>query len=160
MKRQLQEALGVSVNEEVDATGYTTLAQCLLRNTANSDSDTCAFTWGFDNGWIDLDDWVYPYFYTGGTKNSFVLSDPALDDLLDKQRAEFDYETRRDLGYEIQRYLLEKTLARLDYAAPISRFAQWTYARNSFTATWFGHNYFFADVWLDKDDPNYAGRPA
>jgi ABC-type transport system substrate-binding protein len=159
MKRQLKEALGVDVREEVDPTGYTKLAQCLLRNTADAGSDTCAFTWGFDNGWIDLDDWVYPYFYTGGTKNSFLLSDPTLDEMLDKQRGEFDYEARRDLGYEIQRYLLENSLARLDYAAPISRFAQWTYARNSFTATWFGHNYFFADVWLDKDDPNYSGRP-
>jgi ABC-type transport system substrate-binding protein len=157
-KRQLKEGLGVDITEEVDATGYTTLAQCLLRNTADADDETCAFTWGFDNGWIDLDDWVYPYFKTGGTKNSFLLSDATLDGLLDDQRAAFDYEARRDIGYEIQRYLVDKVNARLDYAAPIGRTAQWTYIRNSFTATWFGHRYFHADMWLDQDDPNYAGR--
>jgi dipeptide transport system substrate-binding protein len=159
-KRQLKEALGVDVKEEVDPTGYTKLAQCLLRNTADAADQTCAFTWGFDNGWIDLDDWLYPYFRTGGTKNSFLLSDPALDKLLDDQRTMFDYEERRDKGYEIQRYLLENTFARLDYAAPITRSAEWTYVRNSFTATWFGHNYFYSDVWLDRDDPNFGGRPA
>jgi ABC-type transport system substrate-binding protein len=159
-KRQLKESLGVDVREEVDPTGYTKLAQCLLRNTADAGEETCAFTWGFDNGWIDLDDWLYPYFYTGATKNSFLLSDPALDKLLDEQRGEFEYEARRDKGYEIQRYLLDKTFARLDYAAPIGRTAQWTYIRNAFTATWFGHRYFHADMWIDQDDPNYSGRPA
>ena len=64
------------------------------------------FTLAFDNGWIDLDDWLYPYFRTGGSKNSFNLSDARLDQMLDWQRAEFDLEERRQLGYEIQRYLL------------------------------------------------------
>ena len=62
--------------------------------------------WGFDNGWIDLDDWVYPYFHSTGSKNSFKVSDPELDMLLDDQRQEFDIDRRRELGYHIQRYLL------------------------------------------------------
>lgn len=160
MKRQLQEFLGVTVQDEVDATGYTTLAQCLLRNTADADEGTCVFTWGFDNGWIDLDDWVYPYFHTGGTKNSFLLSDPKLDEMLDAQRAEFDYEKRRQIGFDIQNYLLDNVLCRLDYFAPAGRSLLWSYVKNSFTASWFGHNYLFANVWLDQNDPNYAGRPA
>lgn len=159
-KRQMQEFLGVAIQDEVDATGYTTLAQCLLRDTADASDGTCGFTWGYDNGWIDLDDWVYPYFHTGGTKNSFLLSDPDLDKMLDSQRAEFDRPARQKIGYDIQNYLLDKVLARLDYSAPVNRFVQWNYVKNQVVATWFGHNYLYANTWLDQGDASYGGRPA
>ncbi len=159
-KRQLQQAFGVTVQDEVDATGYTTLAQCLLHNTADADQGTCAFTWGYDNGWIDLDDWLYPYFHTGGTKNSFLLSDPKLDDILDKQRGEFDRQKRRQIGLDTQNYLLDSVLARLDYVAPVNRTVQWNFLKNQVNATWFGSNYLYANTWLDQSDPSYSGRPA
>jgi ABC-type transport system substrate-binding protein len=158
--RQMQEVFGLTVQSETDPTGYTSLAQCLLRNAADATDGTCAFTWGFDNGWIDLDDWVYPYFRTGGTKNSMLVSDPDLDAMIDKQRAEFEYEQRRQVGIDIQNYLLDKVLARLDYSAPVNRFVGWNYVKNEVIATWFGSNFLYANTWLDQSDPSYSGRPA
>ena len=157
-KRQLQEVLGVTVEDTVDPTGYTSLSQALLQDAADADSGTAAMTWGYDNGWIDLDDWLYPYFHTGGTKNSFLLSDPDLDAQLDKQRGEFDYEARRKIGLDTQHYLLDKVLARLDYSAPVSRFVDWDYVKNEVIATWYGSNFLYANTWLDSTDPSYSGR--
>ena len=72
---------------------YARIAEGLV----NPEADLGAFTWGYDNGWIDLDDWVFPYFKTGGPKNSFKVSDPDLDILLDKQRHEFDLDARKKI---------------------------------------------------------------
>src|SRR5438105_9250157 len=159
-KRQLQETLGLNVEETVDPTGYTSLAQALLQDTSDASQGTTPFTWGYDNGWIDLDDWLYPYFHTGGTKNSFLLSDPDLDKMIESQRAEFDQSKRRQIGLDTQHYLLNNVLARLDYSAPVTRFADWTYVKNEVFATWFGSNFLYANTWLDQSDPTYSGRPA
>jgi peptide/nickel transport system substrate-binding protein len=156
---QLQSLFGVKVDTDVDATGYTTLAQALLQDTADASTGTSAFTWGYDNGWIDLDDWLYPYFHTGGTKNSFLVADPKLDQMLDNQRAEFDYQKRRQIGLDTQNYLLDSVLCRLDYAAPVNRFVDWGYVKNEVIATWFGSNFLFANTWLDQSHPSWSGRP-
>lgn len=160
MKNEMRDNLGVTVEDSLDPTGYTQLAQCLLQNTTDSSSGTCPFTWGYDNGWIDLDDWVYPYFHTGGTKNSFLVSDSKLDGMIEDQRKEFTREKRQQTGYDIQKYLLDSVLARLDYVAPINRTLQWNYVKNQFIATWFGHNYLYANVWLNTQAPSFQGRPA
>ena len=157
-KRQLKENLGVTVEDSVDPTGYTSLAQALLQDAANADTGTAVMTWGYDNGWIDLDDWLYPYFHTGGTKNSFFLSDPDLDKMLDSQRAEFDYQARRKIGLDTQHYLLDKVLAQLNYSAPVGRTVDWDYVKNQVIATWFGSNFLYANTWLDSSDPTFSGR--
>src|SRR5438876_605549 len=121
-----------------------------------------------DNGWIDLDDWVYPYFHSTGSKNSFRLKDPDLDTLLDAQRTEFDYEKRKELGYRIQRYLLglegdgmqKGAHARTDYATPRTATVAWPYFKNRVAFPWFGNSYWSANVWLDKNNPTIRGRPA
>lgn len=158
MQRTLAETLGVRLEAEVDATGYTRLFQCLSRNQAGDDRGTCAFTWGFDNGWIDLDDWLYPYFHSQGTKNSFGLRDDQLDAMLEAQRQEFDFDRRRELGLNIQHFLLDRVNARLEYANPVGRALNWQYVKNAFTSTWLGDNFRFADVWLDRADPSIEGR--
>ncbi len=159
-KRQMQELFGCSIEEEVDTTGYTTLAQCQLRNAADAAEGTCAFSWGYDNGWIDLDDWVYPYYHTGGTKNSMLVDIAELDTMIDKQREEFELKERQKIGTEIQNYLLDSVLGRLDYSAPVNRFVDWDYVKNEVISTWFGANYQYANTWLDQNDPGYSGRPA
>ncbi len=130
-------------------------------------------TWGFDNGWIDLDDWVFPYFHTGGPKNSFGVSDPELDTMLEAQRAEFDEDARREIGFQIQRYLLgvkpdgsgplelkpnTAAFARLDYATLITAGVSWPYYKNRYTWPWFGNDHWTANQWLDRDDPSFQGR--
>jgi len=159
LQKNLQETLGFRTKGELDATGYTTLAQGLLENQTTK-QPKIPMAWGYDNGWIDLDDWVYPYFKTNGSKNSFVVSDPQLDKLLDNQRAEFDYEKRRKIGYEIFNYLLENVVARLDLVHQLSRGIDWPYVKNTFRSSWYGQSYLIANQWLDSSDPSFQGRPA
>jgi peptide/nickel transport system substrate-binding protein len=142
---------------------YSRIAEAI----ADDNCDIGAMTWGFDNGWIDLDDWVYPYFHSTGSKNSFRLEDPDLDRLLDAQRTEFDYERRRELGFQIQRYMLglegdgmqKGAHARSDYATPRTATVAWPYFKNRVAFPWFGSSYWIANVWLDKNDASFGARP-
>jgi ABC-type transport system substrate-binding protein len=158
-KREMQEVLGLTIEETVDPTGYNGLAQAFLHAAQDETEGSFPSSYGYDNGWIDLDDWVYPYFHTGGTKNSFLLSDPQLDAKLDAERAEFDRTKRQALGIDIQNYLLESVCARLDYCSPVTRGVSWSYVQNEPKATWYGSNFLFANMWLDQNDSNWAGRP-
>ncbi|MDP2675619.1 MAG: ABC transporter substrate-binding protein [Dehalococcoidia bacterium] len=164
----LRQNLGASVKKQV-IRAYPQIAEGLLKGC-----DTMIATWMFDNGWIDLDDWVYPYFHTGGPKNSFGVSDPALDKMLDAQRREFDEDARREIGYQIQRYLVGMkpdgsgpmeelkpdiaAFARLDYATLFGAGVSWPYYKNRTTWPWFGNNHWIANAWLDQDDPSFQGR--
>jgi peptide/nickel transport system substrate-binding protein len=153
VERDVNEVLGLELKSHMDPTGYTEIVQCLLEKRPQ-----CLFGMAYDNGWIDLDDWLYPYFHSTGSKNSFSLSDPELDSLLDAQRAEFDIEKRQQLGYDIQRYLLDKVLARLDWVTQITRTTNWTYGRNTRRMIWFGNMFHLASYWLDSSDPSFQGR--
>jgi ABC-type transport system substrate-binding protein len=163
----LRLSIGANVKDEV-VRSYPIIAEQLLKGC-----DTMKATWGFDNGWIDLDDWVYPYFKTGGPKNSFGVSDPVLDKLLDAQRLEFDEEKRREIGFQIQRYVLgvkpdgsgpldlkpdTAAFARLDYATLIMATVAWPYYKNHYTFPWFGNNEWISNMWLDTSDSFYGGR--
>ncbi len=152
LQRQLKEVLGLETTGNLDPTGYTQIAQGMLEKRL-------LFTFSFDNGWIDLDDWLYPYFHSRGVKNSFMLADPELDRLLDAQRGEFDFERRQQLGYEIQRYLLDNVAARLDWVSFILRSTVWPYRRNYKSPPWMGQIFQAADQWLDRTHPTYQGRP-
>ncbi|MEX0683676.1 MAG: ABC transporter substrate-binding protein [Dehalococcoidia bacterium] len=157
----LKKNLGVEEAPKFQTVPYQRIAEGLLKD----DCDLAGMTWGFDNGWIDLDDWFYPYYKTGGPKNSFRVSDPALDTLLDNQRKEFDPEARLQLGYEIQRYALGETNkeapganCRIDYASPGGGSIAWPYVKNRTGWPWFGNNYWTAQVWFDQSDDSYQGR--
>jgi peptide/nickel transport system substrate-binding protein len=155
--------LGIEQDISKQTVPYSRIAEGLV----NPAADIGAFTWGYDNGWIDLDDWVYPYFKTGGPKNSFKVSDPDLDKLLDDQRREFDNTKRKEIGYNIQRYLLGITKqdapaanARIDYACPGGGSIRWPYAKNDTAWPWFGNQYWAAEAWFDHSDPSWQGRAA
>ena len=50
-----------SVEGDLDPTGYTKMAQDALQKRL-------VFSLNYDNGWNELDDWVYPYFHSQGYK--------------------------------------------------------------------------------------------
>jgi peptide/nickel transport system substrate-binding protein len=164
-KQFMNKNLGIPVDSlRTLSQSYSRIAEAL----ADQNCDLASMYWGFDNGWIDLDDWVYPYFHSTGSKNSFRVNDPELDVLLDAQRTEFDYERRRELGYQIQRYILgmegdgmqPAANVRVDYATPYLAIVTWPYVKNSVFFPWFGSSYWQANVWLDKNDPSFGARPA
>ena len=152
-QRNLKEALDFQVKGRLDPTGYTEIAQGLLQKRL-------VFVFGYDNGWLEPDDYLYPYFHSTGPKNSFNLSDATLDQMLDDQRQEFDRDRRRELVYDIQRYLLDNVVARLDWVAEIDRGTRWPYCRNQQYAPWYGDAFHTADLWLDSNDPTFQGREA
>ena len=59
-KRKLEEVLGAKVDYQVRAYA--------IINEGNARGEM-PFTWRYDNGWIDLDDWVYPHFHSGSSAN-------------------------------------------------------------------------------------------
>jgi peptide/nickel transport system substrate-binding protein len=164
-KQFMNSNLGIPIDKlNTLSQAYSRIAEAL----ANDSCDLASMYWGFDNGWIDLDDWVYPYFHSTGSKNSFRLKDPDLDLLLDAQRREFDIDKRRELGYQIQRYILGLegdgmqlgAHARVDYATPYLAIVTWPYLKNAVFFPWFGNSYWQSNVWLNKNDPTFRGRPA
>ena len=148
-KRKLEEVLGAKVEYKVWP--YATI-------NAEKARGTVPFTWEYDNGWIELDDWVYPYFHSQSSANVSHVSDPQLDSLLDAQRAAFDFEERQQLGYEIQRYLLENVLAQLDYASYYMLWMAWPYYKNFRPASFFGNSFHLANAWLDRSNPVWGSR--
>ena len=149
-KRKLEEVLGAKVDYQVRS--YVIINEGVLRGTM-------PFTWEYDNGWIDLDDWVYPYFHSGGSANAFHLSDAQLDSMLDAERETFDLGERQQIGYQIQRYLLENVLARLDFASYFTLWVAWPYYKNFRPAAFFGNSFHLANAWLDRSNPVWGSRP-
>jgi peptide/nickel transport system substrate-binding protein len=152
-QKMMMDNLGLELKGKIDPTGYTELAQAALQKSV-------IFSFNYDNGYLDLDDSLYPYFHSTGIKNSFNLNDPKLDEMLEAQRAEFDVERRRQLGYDIQNYLLDSVLARLDWVAQVWRGGIWPYLRNYLPEPWYGFNFRMANYWLDSTHPTFEGRPA
>jgi ABC-type transport system substrate-binding protein len=152
LQRELKETLGLETKGRVDATGYTEMLQSWFQKRL-------IFSYGYDNGYLELDDWLYPYFHSTGAKNSFNLNDPKLDQLLEAQRRELDYERRQQLGFEIQHYLLDEVAARLDWVSFADSWTVWPYEKNARWNLWYGYTYHWANMWLDRTDPSFQGRP-
>lgn len=158
--RQLKEVLGVDVLPLVDPSGQAVIGSALGRNLDAATEGIAPCTFAFEDGGVDLDDWVYGQFRSGQPDNTYRLEDPTLDSLLDAQRAEFDEEARRKLGIDIQDYLLGNVNARIDYLAPVERRLVWGYVRGARPAIAPGSAFTLAGVWLDGTHPAWTGRPA
>ncbi len=153
MQATVKEVLGLDLKGELDPTGYTRIAQGILEKSL-------VLVFGYDNGYNELDDYIYPYFHSTGAKNSFNLSDPQLDRMIEAQRSEMDYEARKKLGLEIQQYLLDETIAMPIWISDVNDVLDWSYVKNTYDSPWFGNSFRRADQWLDMNDPNWQGRPA
>ena len=110
-----------------------------------------------DSGWIDLDDWVYPYFHANGTKNSFPLRDTELTTMIDAQRVELDKNARREIGYNIQRRLLAIN-AGVNLVSERVVSLAWPYVKGFPLDTADGYQHRFADCWIDQSDATFRGR--
>jgi peptide/nickel transport system substrate-binding protein len=116
------------------------------------------FPWvaGPDNGWIDLDDWVYPYFHSAGTKNTFPLRDPEMDALINAQRAELNEAERRRIGFDIQRRLLGLNVA-VNFVSERVVSISWPYVRDFPLDASDGYQHRLARVWIDRAHDTYRG---
>lgn len=160
VQRQLQDALGMAITPVVDTSGQLLIAAALARNIDGATDGVAPFTFGFEDGGLDLDDWLYPHFRSGQPMNTFRVQDAQLDSMLDEERAEFDVDARRKIGLDIQDYLLANVNARLEYLAPVERRLTWGYVGNSHMPAWYGENEHLADTWIDTSNPASGNRPA
>ena len=148
MRDQLQESLGLKV--VIYPVGIGELISRLLTGQA-------PWAAGPDNGWVDLDDWVFPYFHSSGTKNSFPIRDADLDRLIEAQRAELDEARRREIGFDIQRKLLTIN-AGVNFVSERVIALGWSYVRDFPLDVSDGYQHRFADCWIDRSDANFRGR--
>jgi peptide/nickel transport system substrate-binding protein len=110
-----------------------------------------------DVGWIDLDDWVFPYFHSTGIRNSFALRDSDLDKAIESQRGELDAMKRQQIGFDIQRKLLALN-AGVNFLSEKVITLTWPYVQGFPTDASDGYQDRFASCWLDKSDATYHGR--
>jgi hypothetical protein len=47
----------------------------------------------------------------------------------------------------------------LDYATPGGGTITYPYFKNRTSWPWFGNQYWVAQMWFDKNDPSFEGRP-
>ncbi len=112
---------------------------------------------GPDDGWVDLDDWVYPYFHSEGTKNTFPLRDTEMDALIASQRVELNEEKRQEIGYQIQRKLLDLNVG-VNFVSERVVALAWPYVRGLPLDAADGYQHRLADCWIDPGDPTFRGR--
>src|SRR5437773_1694492 len=64
-----------------------------------------SMAYGPQTAFLDPDNFLYGQYYPGEPKNQSHINDPVLTDLLLRQRRTFDVAQRRQVIYDIQRYL-------------------------------------------------------
>ncbi len=67
-----------------------------------------SMTYGPQTPFLDPDNFLYAQYYPGEPKNQSHINDPVVADLLVRQRRTFDLAKRREVIYEIQRYLAKQ----------------------------------------------------
>jgi peptide/nickel transport system substrate-binding protein len=149
MRDQLKETLDLHV------TVYPVpLGDLVRRLRVGTDAPWAA---GPDTGWVDLDDWLYPYFHSAGTQNSFALRDTDLDAMIVAQRTEFDETRRQAIGFDVQRKLLTINAAANFVSERLVALSH-PYVKNFPLDASDGYQHRFADCWIDKDDPSFRTR--
>lgn len=99
--------------------------------------------------WADPDSYLYRYFMPGQALNASGVNDPKLTDMIRLQRRTFNVAKRREIIYDIQRYISVQAYAL--YGPSVSAVAAWEpYVRNF--APNIGHDYGgrLMAAWLDR----------
>jgi peptide/nickel transport system substrate-binding protein len=148
IRDQLKQSLDLDIT--VAPVGLGDLVARLLGGTA-------PWAAGPDTGWVDLDDWVFPYFHSTGTKNSFPIRNKDLDQLIEAQRGELNEEKRKQIGYDIQRKLLAINCGVNFVSEEVVALGQ-PYVRNFPLDAADGYQHRFADTWIDRTDASFRLR--
>jgi peptide/nickel transport system substrate-binding protein len=67
-----------------------------------------SMTYGPQTPFVDPDNFLYAQYYPGEPKNQSHINDPVVADLLVRQRRTYDVAKRREVIFEIQRYLAKQ----------------------------------------------------
>jgi len=110
---------------------------------------------GSDDGWIELDDWLFPHFHSEGTRNSFALRDDDLDALIADQRAEMSPDRRQAIGYDVQRRLLDLNVG-ANFVSEDVVTLFWPYVQAFPVDAGDAYQDRFARTWIDRAHPSYV----
>jgi peptide/nickel transport system substrate-binding protein len=69
---------------------------------------------GLRGAWVDPESYLYRYYMPGEPLNVMNVNDPKLTEMIKIQRRTFDVAKRRQIIWDIQRYLAEQALAGVD----------------------------------------------
>lgn len=148
IKRDVEAALGVTVSLSPVPTEE--LVKRMFEGKA-------PWTAGPDAGWVELDDWLFPFFHSQGSNNTFALRDKDLDALIERQRTEFNAEQRRVTGFEAQRRILDLAVA-VNFVSERLVVLSWPYVREFPLDILPGYEHRLARAWIDPEDPTYIPR--
>ena len=104
---------------------------------------------GLFGAWTDPDSYLYRYYLPGQPLNAAGINDPKLADMVKQQRRTFDVAKRREIIYDIQRYVSQQ--AYLLFGPSVSAVAAWEPYVKNFGPN-IGHDYGgrMMTAWLDK----------
>jgi peptide/nickel transport system substrate-binding protein len=104
---------------------------------------------GLFGAWTDPDSYLYRYYLPGQPLNAAGVTDPKLADMIKLQRRTFDVAKRKDIIYDIQRYVAQQ--AYILFGPSVSAMAAWEPYVKNFGPN-IGHDYGgrMMAAWLDK----------
>jgi peptide/nickel transport system substrate-binding protein len=103
----------------------------------------------FGGSWTEPDSFIYRLYVPGQPSNAGGVNDPRLTDMIRLQRRTFDPGKRREILYDIQRYLSQQ--AYYIYGPSFDVVVAWDAAVKNFAPN-FGHDYGgrLLAAWLDR----------
>jgi peptide/nickel transport system substrate-binding protein len=104
---------------------------------------------GLFGAWTDPDSYLYRYYIPGQPLNAAGVNDPKLADMVKLQRRTFDVAKRKDIIYDIQRYVAQQ--AYILFGPSVSAMAAWEPYVKNFGPN-IGHDYGgrLMAAWIDK----------
>ncbi len=104
---------------------------------------------GLFGAWTDPDSYLYRYFIPGQPLNASGVNDPKLTEMIRLQRRTFNVAKRREIIYDIQRYVSQQVLGL--YGPSVSAMAAWEPYVKNFGPN-IGHDYGgrLMAAWLDR----------
>jgi peptide/nickel transport system substrate-binding protein len=102
MQIVLKNLKDVGIDAKLDQKEYGAyIASCFNGNFPS-------MTYGPQTPFLDPDNFLYAQYFPGEPKNQSHINDPVVADMLVRQRRTFDVAKRREIIYEIQRYLAKQ----------------------------------------------------
>jgi peptide/nickel transport system substrate-binding protein len=98
----LKQLKDVGVDAKLDQKEYGAYISSCFYGTFPS------MTYGPQTGYMEPDNFLYGQYYPGELKNQSHINDPVAADMLVRQRRTFDLAKRRELVFELQRYLAKQ----------------------------------------------------
>ncbi|MCU1690565.1 MAG: ABC-type dipeptide transport system, periplasmic component, partial [Jatrophihabitantaceae bacterium] len=143
-----QDLKAVGINVTLRQLDYATYFSTVLTSKADY-----AIGYGYASGLGSPDEWLQSFYTTGSSRNSFGISDPKLDKMIEDQRGILDRDKRTKALHDIAEYIGTNVVTPIVgfQAAAIS--VQQTWVHNLYGAPAYERAY-VADTWVDKNAPS------